>query len=431
LRCPKDRKAFLEIPFCGHRSTLFERSIAVLVSKPVAKAWPHALVGTLLLMVPFDFITSLGMDVYLPVVPRMPVVLHTTPDIIQITLSAYLLIIGSGQLGFGPLSDRLGRRPVLLGSAILFCAASVGLATATSPTVFVAFRIAQAFGAAGCLVATFATVRDVYAHRPEGATIYGLFGGLLSLVPAFGPVLGAWIEQLFGWRSIFWFLAVFCGAAGVHAFLRWPETRPAAHRTVRWTDVAHILKTGTFWSFTLGSGTAMGAFFVFFSTASRVLIGRMGMAPTGFSLVFGTVAAVMILASKFSARRVLRRGEARCLRDGMILFIVGAVLLLIGQVFFFPSIAAFILPMWLVAVGITVTLSGAINGALRPFDGFAGTATAVHACVESLIVTGAGTLAVISLPEETAWPLIGFCIAAPLATLLFARRAAAPSRGTP
>jgi DHA1 family florfenicol/chloramphenicol resistance protein-like MFS transporter len=373
-------------------------------------------------MVPFDFVTSLGMDVYLPVVPRMPAVLGTTPDVIQLTLSLYLLILGSGQLGFGPLSDRLGRRPVLLGSAVLFCAASIGLATTVSPSIFVAFRIAQAFGAAGCLVATFATVRDVYAYRPEGVAIYGLFGALLSLVPAFGPALGALIEQLFGWRGIFWFLAIFCGTAGFHAFLRWPETRPETHGNVRWSDVARILKTGTFWAFTLGSGTAMGAFFVFFSTASRLLIGRMGMAPTHFSLVFGTVALAMILASKFSARFVLRWGEERCLMNGMVLFIVSAGLLTAGQICFFPSVAAFIMPMWFAAAAITLTLSGAVNGALRPFGSFAGTATAVHACIESIIVTGAGTLAVVCLPEETAWPLIGFCVVAPLATILFARR---------
>ncbi|MEN1361613.1 MFS transporter, partial [Pseudomonas aeruginosa] len=86
----------------------------------------------------------------------------SSPGTIQLSLTAYLVLLGAGQLLFGPLSDRLGRRPVLLGGGIAYIVASIGLALASSPEIFLGFRVLQACGASACLVATFATVRDIY-----------------------------------------------------------------------------------------------------------------------------------------------------------------------------------------------------------------------------------------------------------------------------
>ena len=133
--------------------------------------WTYSLPVALLLLAPFDILASLAMDIYLPVVPEMPAALGTSPTVIQLTLSLYMLMLGAGQLLFGPLSDRIGRRPVLLGGALLFAGSSLMLAATSSAPLFVVFRLLQAAGASAALVATFATVRDVYAARPEGAVI--------------------------------------------------------------------------------------------------------------------------------------------------------------------------------------------------------------------------------------------------------------------
>ncbi|RUY60357.1 MFS transporter, partial [Mesorhizobium sp. M7A.F.Ca.CA.001.05.1.1] len=142
---------------------------------PKKPTWTTSLPAAMVLMAPFDILASLAMDIYLPIVPAMPGILETSPDVIQLTLSLYMICLGLGQVVFGPISDRIGRRPVLIGGALLFSGASFLLASTSLAAVFVVLRVVQAIGASAILVATFATVRDVYAQRAESAVIYGLF----------------------------------------------------------------------------------------------------------------------------------------------------------------------------------------------------------------------------------------------------------------
>ena len=367
--------------------------------------WAYALPSTLLLMAPFDVLASLAMDIYLPVVPAMPGVLDTTPLVIQLTLSLYMVMLGVGQVVFGPLSDRVGRRPILLCGAGLFIAASVGMASVSTATLFVTFRVLQATGASAMLVATFATIRDIYAERPEGAVLYGLFGSILAFVPALGPIAGASIAGIFGWRAIFVALAAMAALAVVNAGLKWPETRPMDQAKSR-RSILPIFLSPAFWVYTTAFGAAMGTFFVFFSTAPRVLIGPAGYSQIGFSLAFASVAAVMIATTRFTKAFVSRWGVAGCVARGMALLLFGAMLLGLGQLFGTPFFATFILPMWGMAVGIVLTVSVTANGALSQFDDIAGAAVAFHFCIQSLIVSAVGTICIAVLDGHTAWPLV-------------------------
>lgn len=391
------------------------------MSSPVHRNWAYALPAALLLLAPFNILASLAMDIYLPVVPAMPGILATTPAVIQLTLSLYMILLGVGQIAFGPLSDRIGRRPVLLGGALLFALSSLLLAATSSAPLFLGLRIAQAVGASAMLVGLFATVRDAYVDRPESTVIYGHLNAMLAFVPALGPVLGALIAEWFGWRGLFIALGAPAMIAVAWAWLRWPETAPA-QTTKRKGVLWRIVRSGSFWAYTLAFSTAMGSFFVFFSTAPRFLIARAGLSELVFSLAFATAALVMIAVTRFVETAVRRWGIAGCVRRGMALLLLGSALLVLGELFLAPSFWNFMPPMWIIAIGIVVTASVTADGALAEFGDVAGTAVALYFCIQSLIVGLVGTAAVVLLKGNTAWPLAVYAAGMAVAALAALRR---------
>jgi len=380
-------------------------------------SWRHSLAATLFLLSPFDLLASLGMDMYLPVVPSMADALGADAATIQWTLTAYLVLLGAGQLIFGPLSDRLGRRPVLLAGGLAYIAASFGLAAASSPEAFLGLRILQACGASACLVATFATVRDVYSGRAESHTIYGLLGTMLAMVPAVGPLLGALVSAWLGWRAIFGVLGMAMTGAVIAAWLLWPETKRPAATVPQWSQFLLPLKRRHFWLYTLCYSAGMGSFFVFFSTAPWLMMGRQGLSQLGFSLLFATVAIAMMAAARLMGRLIPRWGTLKTLRLGMCGLIAGAAILTVSELFMPHSALGLIVPMWLVGASIASAVSVAPNGALQGFDHIAGTATAVYFCLGGLILGGIGTLAITQLPTGTGWPIIAYCLSLAVAVL--------------
>ena len=215
----------------------------------------------------------------------------------------------------------------------------------------------------------------------------------------------------------FFVLTVLAVPAILNAAVRWPETRPRG-ATGDMRSVLPIFASAPFWTYTLAFGAGMGTFFVFFSTAPRVLIGRAGYSEFAFSLVFATVAVVMIVTTRLAKTFIDRWGIAGCVARGMILLLCGAFALALGQVFGSPSFASFILPMWIMAVGIVLTVSVTANGALAEFGEIAGSAVAFYFCIQSLIVSVLGTLAVTMLGGDSAWPLSAYSAIMALLVLL-------------
>ncbi|EFH3799930.1 CmlA family chloramphenicol efflux MFS transporter [Escherichia coli] len=373
-------------------------------------SWRYSLAATVLLLSPFDLLASLGMDMYLPAVPFMPNALGTTASTIQPTLTTYLVMIGAGQLLFGPLSDRLGRRPVLLGGGLAYVVASMGLALTSSAEVFLGLRILQACGASACLVSTFATVRDIYAGREESNVIYGILGSMLAMVPAVGPLLGALVDMWLGWRAIFAFLGLGMIAASAAAWRFWPETRVQRVAGLQWSQLLLPVKCLNFWLYTLCYAAGMGSFFVFFSIAPGLMMGRQGVSQLGFSLLFATVAIAMVFTARFMGRVIPKWGSPSVLRMGMGCLIAGAVLLAITEIWALQSVLGFIAPMWLVGIGVATAVSVAPNGALRGFDHVAGTVTAVYFCLGGVLLGSIGTLIISLLPRNTAWPVVVYCL---------------------
>src|SRR5690606_3567431 len=188
-----------------------------------------------------------------------------------------------------------------------------------------------------------------------------------------GPIAGALIAKGFGWRTIFALLGLFGLIATWRALRHWHETRPTGDAPNA-GSLGRIIKDFRFWTYTLGFATAMGTFFVFFSTAPRILIERNGFGETGFSLAFASVAGVMIAATRILPRQTQKWGARTSVALGMVVLLASALLLLAGETLLQPSFTSLIVPMWFAAVGIVLTASMTANGALAAFDDNAGMA---------------------------------------------------------
>ncbi len=298
----------------------------------------------------------------------------------------------------------------ILGGGLAYVVASMGLALTSSAEVFLGLRILQACGASACLVSTFATVRDIYAGREESNVIYGILGSMLAMVPAVGPLLGALVDMWLGWRAIFAFLGLGMIAASAAAWRFWPETRVQRVAGLQWSQLLLPVKCLNFWLYTLCYAAGMGSFFVFFSIAPGLMMGRQGVSQLGFSLLFATVAIAMVFTARFMGRVIPKWGSPSVLRMGMGCLIAGAVLLAITEIWASQSVLGFIAPMWLVGIGVATAVSVSPNGALRGFDHVAGTVTAVYFCLGGVLLGSIGTLIISLLPRNTAWPVVVYCL---------------------
>ncbi|MEY1661074.1 Bcr/CflA family efflux MFS transporter [Isoalcanivorax beigongshangi] len=387
------------------------------MSHPIPR--PSSTTATLLLLCPFDLLASLAMDLYLPALPRVTTDLSATTAQIQASLTLYLVLIGAGQLLFGPWSDRIGRRPVLLGGGMVYALASLMLALSTHIDGFLFWRVIQALGASACLVAVFAGVRDLYGDQPQAQRLYAQLAALLVLVPALGPLLGAVLTAAAGWPVLFLVLAAAMALALTRAARHWPETRPAtaAHPGRLWTPLRHR----HFWAYLWAYSAAMGAFFLFFSTSPWLLMERHGLPPWQFSLLFASVALVMASVAWRRGRQRHTPPLHRTARWAMVWLASGGALLLVSEYAYPKQWLGLMLPMWWIAVGIAMASSVALHGALQQLDHMAGTATAVFFCLGGALIGATSSALLQLLPTHSHWPLALYCLLWPLLCLALLR----------
>ncbi len=184
-------------------------------------------------------IGPLSVDLYLPSLPEIGRALAAPPGEVQLTISAYLVGFGAGQIVYGPLADRHGRKPVMLASLLIFCIATLVCAVAPSIAALIGARFVQAFGAAGAIVLARAVVRDLYEGARAGREL-SLMAMIMGLAPIVAPLIGSLLQTAFGWRACFVFIFV----AGIiaAAAVRWllPETlrlRPRAPASGMWAGI--------------------------------------------------------------------------------------------------------------------------------------------------------------------------------------------------
>lgn len=262
----------------------------------------------------------LSIDTYLPSLPAIALALHATEAAVQLTISAFLVGFCSGMLVYGPLSDRYGRRPVLLGGIALYVLATLACALADDVGHLVALRALQAFGGGAAAVLARAIVRDIFPPL-RVAPVLSLMQLVTMVAPLLAPILGGYLMLAAGWRAIFFALAAFGAWCFVAVWLRVPETHLPHARTGgglghAFRGYAAALRDPATLGYLLSSGACFVGLFAYITASPFVYIHHFGVPPQYYGYLFGLNVVGIIIGSSINARVVGRLGPDRMLRIG-------------------------------------------------------------------------------------------------------------------
>ena len=340
--------------------------------------------------------SSMSIDMYLPAVPQMARDLGVPLGTVQLSISAFLFGSAAGQLFYGPIADRYGRRRPLLCGLALYVASTIGCAFVHTGEGLLLWRVVMAVGGGAGMVISRAVVRDLY-DTAEAARMFSLLMLVMGAAPILAPIAGGQLLLLTGWRGIFGFLAVFGVLSIVAAALGLPETLPPERRVRRnFAEMAgvywQLLQNLRYLRYAVALGCVAGVNFSYISGAPFLFIELHGVSPQHFGLFFGANACGLIGASQIN-RRLLRRFSAQRILDTALSVNAVTSLLLTGAGL--TGIGGF--PAQVILLFVSLSCTGLLYPnvtalAMAPFDKAAGSASALLGTIQYSIGASAGAL---------------------------------------
>jgi DHA1 family bicyclomycin/chloramphenicol resistance-like MFS transporter len=355
-------------------------------------------------------VTALAFCALHMVVPALPLlvpVFDDSPARVQLVLTLYLAGIAAGQLVYGPLSDRFGRRPVLIAGLALFLVGTLLCAVAWSLAALIIGRLLQSCGACAGIVLARAIIRDVY-DREAAARGLALVMMAMSLAPAVSPAVGAYLAEWFDWRAIF----ILLGGLGVIVFaatlVRLPETN--SHRVS--LDLAGMGRTATlllrspgFIGFALCSACTSASWFTFIAAAPQLLAQALGEPPSTYGLMILLPMAAYMLGNAAAARFALRFGSLRLVICGRALAFVAAIVMALWWLTAGLDLWVLFVPIALSSIGDGLSQPSTMAAGLSIYPRLAGTASGLMGFTQ-MIVAALGTYLVGLLPYDSASGII-------------------------
>ena len=323
---------------------------------------------------------ALGTDLFLPALPVLAQALAADVAAAQLTLTTYFLGLAMGQLLWGPLSDRFGRKPVLLAGLFLLLASSLAAAAVNSVGAVTAARLVQGLATSSGAVIVRSIVRDLYAHE-QAARLLASITIVFSIVPIAAPLGGALLVGSGGWQAVFWCLALAAALliAATGAGLR--ETAPGERRSAHPADIARTFRTilaeRRFVAPFLLILCAQIGILAWVSNSAFTLVSGLGVSVGAYSVMFAAVMLGQISGAWCSSRLVLRLGIVTLLRSGAALMLAGglaAAALAWGGVAHWAAVVA---PFFAFLLGSALTVPNATASALSPFPKAAGSASSL------------------------------------------------------
>lgn len=349
-----------------------------------------------------------AIDAYLPAMAALAESVGESIHRTELSLSAFLIGFALGQLLFGPLSDRIGRKPVLLGGLVAFLLASLAITSVGSLPELLAWRFVQALGGGATVVNSAAIVRDCFSGR-EAAKVMSTMAMIMLLAPLAAPVVGSGLLYLGDWRLIFVFLAVYA------AFLLWllgtrlPETRasdrPAASPRQVLANYASVLGHRESLGYICAAAMTLAGLFAFITASPFVYLEHFGVSPAHYPLLFGANVVTMVASNRLNIRLLCRRTPQQNLRLGLgiQLAAAGGLALVVasGQ----ESLWLIVPLIMLFAGTIGLVAPNAITSLLDNFHHISATAAALQGSIQFSCGALAGVL-VGAFEIDSLWPMV-------------------------
>jgi len=346
-----------------------------------------------------------SIDTYLPSFPAIELEFGVSRAVLSQSLAVYLLAFAASTLVWGPLADRFGRRLVILVSMFLYTLGSIGCALADSAEVFLLLRIAQGLAASGGFIASRAMIRD--AHDADSARrAMSQVMLLFALSPAIAPVLGGWLHEQFGWRSVFWFLSGFGMMLVVMGFFI-KETLVHEHRqSIHPGAVVRVyidsLRNKRFPALILSLAFAFAGLFLYIAGAPTVIYDFLGLGSEDFGWLFIPIVVGLMLGASISSRLAHRWPANRTISAGYGLMIIAAILNLLATAFTAASILTVIGPLVLFVLGLAILMPAITVLALDCLPHHRGTAASMQGFLQMITNAAVASIAVPLLHAR--WP---------------------------
>jgi DHA1 family bicyclomycin/chloramphenicol resistance-like MFS transporter len=377
--------------------------------------------GLTLLLAMLTALGPLSMDMYLPSLPDIAHVLGAPVARTQLTISSYLIGFAVGQMIYGPLSDRYGRRPVLLAAVALYLASTLACASAQSVDLLIAARLLQGISGSGAIVLARAIVRDVYSGV-QAARELSLMGSISATAPIVAPMIGGVLQAGFGWRANFICMSVGGLIALLVAGRLLPETLRPDNRASPLSffsmmrGYSAVARHRGFLVYLGIITTTYAGLFAWVSGASVVLQGVYGLSAVAFGFTFALGAAGYMLGAMIATRLVVRLGLDRTIGVGVVVIAAGGLSLALAVATGVPGLEL-VAAMALYLAGVGLAMPQAMAGALTPFPDRAGTAASLMGLVQQALA--AVIAAVIgAYLVQSAWPVTGVVVAMGCLTFL-------------
>ncbi|AVO52219.1 Bcr/CflA family multidrug efflux MFS transporter [Ectopseudomonas mendocina] len=369
----------------------------------------------------------LAIDFYLPSFPTLAHQFATDVEHVQLSLAAYFVGIALGQLFYGPLADRFGRRVPLLIGVTLFALASLACALAPSLEWLIGARFVQALGGCAGMVITRAVVRDL-CDPLTSAKVFSQLVLVMGLAPILAPLGGGLLLNTLGWPWIFHSLALFAGLCLLAVLLWLPETRPQhlqpAPLSGAFGQYRALLGNAPFMGYSLAGGVAMAGMFAYIAGSPFVFIELYGVPAEHYGWLFGSNAAGFVIMAQVNARLVRVGGPALWLRRMVLVYLASGLCLLALAAWQPASLWALMIPLFICVASLGCVLPNATACAMAGQGQHAGSASGLLGSLQFTVAAGASAL-VASLHDGSALPMalvIALCGAAASAFAWWSRR---------